>query len=194
MNMKNEYNIRIGRIYCNSGYLFKVTDVTMLKPCSLSSEECWEEGVTYKRWGCEDNVDNDITFTITARDFAAKFIPISLEVGDKVELFCMGKSRGLIEVYDVDSGNDEEFCVTFKDRSEKARKPIDLITRRIDVVYGAQATDYYIFMPNLTAVATIDDIVKKLEEYRRVMNGEVVVEDIRKIYSNIASIKRLIQN
>lgn len=193
MKTQNEYNIRIGRKYWMGDCLFEVVDVTMLKPYCASSNE-WEEGVTYKRLGWAGITDNNTTFTVTAADFATKFIPISLETGDKVELFSMGKSRGVIEVEDEGNADNDEFCVTFKDRSEKARKHIDPKTRRVDVVYSEQATDYYIFIPNPTTIASVDDIIGKLEEYKKVLSGERVGVNIRKIYSNIASIKRLIQN
>ena len=193
MKTKNEYNIRIGRRYWMGDCLFEVVDVTMLKPYCASSD-AWEEGVTYKRLGCEGMPDSNTTFTVPASNFAAKFIPISLETGDKVELFSMGKSRGVIEVEDEGNDENEEFCVTFKHRNEKARKHIDPKTRRVDVVYSEQATDYYVFMPNPTTIASVDDIIGKLEEYKKVLSGERVGVNIRKIRSNISIIKRLIQN
>lgn len=193
MKTKNEYNIRIGRRYWMGDCLFEVVDVTMLKPYSVSSD-VWEEGVMYKRLGCEGMPDSNTTFTVPASNFAAKFIPISLETGDKVELFSMGKSRGVIEVEDEGNDENEEFCVTFKHRNEKARKHIDPKTKWVDVMYGEQATDYYIFIPNPTTIATIDDIIDRLEEYKKVLSGEKVGVNIRKIQQNITAIKRLIQN
>jgi len=191
MKTQNEYNIRIGRKYWMGDYLFEVVDVTMLKPYCLS-HDVWEEGVVYKRLGCEGMPDSNTTFTVTSSDFAAKFIPISLETGDKVELFSMGKSRGVIEVEDEGNDENEEFCVTFKHRNEKARKYIDPKTKRVDVTYGEQATDYYIFIPNPTTIATIDDIIDRLEEYKRALSGEKVIVNIQKIRQNINAIKRLI--
>ena len=191
MKTQNEYNIRIGRRYWMGDCLFEVVDVTMLKPYCASPNE-WEEGVTYKRLGWAGITDNNTTFTLTASDFAARFIPISLEIGDKVELFSMGKSRGLIEVEDEGNAENDEFCVTFKNRNEKARKNIDPKTRRVDVVDGEQATDYYIFIPNPTTIASVDDIIGKLEEYKKVLSGERVDVNIQKIRQNINAIKRLI--
>lgn len=192
MKTKNEYNIRIGRKYWMEDCQFVVVDVTMLKPYCVSSD-VWEEGVTYKRLGCEGMTDSNTTFTLPASDFAAKFIPMSLETGDKVELFSMGKSRGVIEVDDEGNAENDEFCVTFKHRNEKARKYIDTKTRRVDVTYGEQATDYYIFIPNPTAIANIDDIIDRLEEYKKVLSGERVSVNTQKIRHNINAIKGILK-
>lgn len=171
------------------GFTFEITDITMMKPYKCTSDK-WIAGVVYKRCSFGDEKSGYITFTIPMEDFVANFTPVSLEIGDMVELVSMGKSRGVIEVYDVRDTGDE-YCVLFANRNEMARQSVDAKTGGVDVINAEQATDYYIYKPQPTNVSSIDDIIKRLHEYKRIVSNSNISEDVEKIMDNISTIRNL---
>lgn len=181
--------VRPGRKYMYGDNEFVVKDLTMIKMDNNASET-WKPAVAY--YNTDASKGQQVTFTRSLEDFLSKFIPETLEVGDFVEAVSMNKSRGFLVVSDI---KDE--VAYFADSDLKAFIAIDVKSLRINVINPAQATDYYLLIPQETAAdyyRMTDEIIRKIAQYRCAIDVSSAdsVENCQKARAMIKKISEVI--
>lgn len=151
--------VRPGRKYMHGDYEFIVKDLTMFK-ANRNAAEAWKPAIVYERVDAPDG--QQVTFTRALEDFLSNFVPEQLEVGDFIEAVSMNKSRGFLVVSDI-----KDKIAYFEDSDLKAFIDIDVKSLRINVINPAQATDYYVLIPQETAAdyyRMTDEIIRKVAQ------------------------------
>ena len=179
--------VRPGRKYMYGDNEFVVKDLTMIK-MNNSSSETWKPAVAY--YNTDASKGQQVTFTRSLEDFLSKFIPEMLEVGDFVEAVSMGKSRGFFEVSEIKDG-----VAHYKDSDLQTFTAIDVKTLRVNVINPAQATDYYLLIPQETAsdyYRMVDEIIRKVAQLNCVIDVGSM-DSVEKRQKARATIKKLFE-
>lgn len=181
--------VRPGRKYMHGDYEFIVKDLTMIK-ADRNIAEAWKPAIVYERVDVPDG--QRVTFTRTLEDFLSNFVPEQLEVGDFIEAVSMNKSKGFLVVSDI---KDE--IAYFEDSDLKAFIAIDVKSLRINAINPAQATDYYLLIPQETAAdyyRMTDEIIRKIAQYRCAVDVSSAdsVENCQKARAMIRKISEVI--
>ena len=163
-------NVQVGRHYIYKGCEYVVKELTMVKN-DVESVEKWKPGVVYGKVEAND-AEPCVTHVRDIEDFSSKFIPMTLEIGDYVEVISMGKTKGYLVVSSI---NDEkEFPVQFENNDKiSAKRNIDPQSLRIEVDKPEQSTDYRILMFNETSKdyhRMADESVQKILDLKQMIN------------------------
>ena len=123
-------HVRAGRHYIYKGNEYVVKELTMVKN-DADSVENWKPGIVYSR-AVQNDAEPPMTYTRDLEDFLSKFVPVSLEIGDYVEVISMGKTKGFLKVSSINDGM--EFPVQFENNKNVfAKREIDFQRQMLQV-------------------------------------------------------------
>lgn len=163
-------HVRAGRHYIYKGNEYVVRELTMVKN-DADSVENWKPGIVYSR-AVQNDAEPPMTYTRDLEDFLSKFVPVSLEIGDYVEVISMGKTKGFLKVSSINDGM--EFPVQFENNKNVfAKREIDFQSLKIEVNKPEQATDYYILMPQETGVdyhRMASESIRKIKDLKNMID------------------------
>lgn len=163
-------HVRAGRHYIYKGNEYIVKELTMVKN-DAEGVKNWKPGIVYGK-AIQNDAEQPMTYTRDLEDFLIKFVPVSLEIGDYVEVVSMGKTKGFLKVSSINDGM--EFPVQFENNENVfAKREIDFHSLKIEVNKHEQATDYYVLMPQETAAdyhRMASESIRKIKDLKNMID------------------------